>query len=91
MTLKEWRIARGWSQGQLGEALGFVVDSRSSQAERIENGKIKADADLVAAIERLTDGSVLASDMHATRLAWLEANGRARDFAVPSSDKGQAA
>lgn len=80
MQLKDWRVEKGWSQGQLGAALGFGLESQWSQAERIENGKIKVDADLVAAIERLTNGMVTAADMHATRLAWLESSGRAREF-----------
>ena len=86
MELKEWRIAKGWSQGQLGEALGFPAESRASQAERIENGKIKVDADLGEAIGRLTGGAVTPVDMQATRLAWLKAQGRDRAFPVSPAD-----
>lgn len=85
MELRDWRIGKGWSQGQLGEALGFPPDSRASQAERIENGKIKVDADLGEAICHLTGGEVTTADLQKTRLDWLKANGRARSFpAVPA-------
>jgi transcriptional regulator with XRE-family HTH domain len=80
MDLKTWRVGRGWTVKQMGEALGFPVGSTGSQAERIENGKIKADADLIADIKRITDGSVAEADMQATRLAYLERTGKRRSF-----------
>lgn len=85
MQLRDWRIRERLSQAQLGAALGFEAGSQASQVERIENGKIKVDADLIAAIETLTGGAVGAGDMNATRLAWLEANGKARAFRAEQS------
>jgi len=49
--------------------------ARSSRTlARIVSGAVMPDADMVARIEVLTGNSVTASDMHATRLAWLRAN-----------------
>lgn len=80
MDLKAWRVDKGWTQERLGQELGFPASSRASQAERIENGKIPADADVVAAIEAITQGAVRSDDMHHTRLTWLREKGKARDF-----------
>lgn len=82
MDLKSWREERGLSQKQVAEALGFEGRNPASQIERIENGKIKVDADLGEAIEVLTGGLVTVAALHATRLAWLKATGRARVFTM---------
>lgn len=80
MELKAWRLGKGWSQRRMADAFGIAGANPASQIERIENGKIKAEADLIDAIERVTEGEVTAVDMQATRLAYLREAGKAREF-----------
>lgn len=85
MELRDWRIAQGLSQQALGVALGITSGNPASFVERVENGKVKADADLAAALSLLTEGAVTPADLHRTRLLWLRASGRARRFGSASS------
>lgn len=74
MKLECWRRSNGLTLAEVGEALGFASSNPARGLQLIERGERKADANIVAAIELLTEGSVTPRDMHETRLDWLKLN-----------------
>ena len=86
MDIKTWRTEQKLTLAALAARLQIRGPNPARNLHRVETGENRADADLVAAIERLTEGSVDAAAMNATRLAWLQAKGRARDFAPSAGE-----
>lgn len=84
MQLSDWRKQEGLSRTEVAERLGLNGDSWGSSVWNWETGRARPDADVVARIEDLTRGSVTATDMHETRLAWLRVN-RPERFAAPET------
>lgn len=74
MDLKSWRHKQNLGLAETARALGIGGVNPGGTLGRIEVGSRSPDADMVERIERLTDGSVTAADMHATRLSWLKVN-----------------
>lgn len=74
MLLRDWRTDRGWTAAETARALGISGVNPGATLARIEAGSRQPDADMVQRIHDLTEGAVAAADMHAVRLAWLQAN-----------------
>jgi transcriptional regulator with XRE-family HTH domain len=80
MDLKTWRVENKLTLADLAARLGLTGPNPGRNLQRIEMGENRPDADLIAAIERFTDGAVDAAAMNETRLAWLKSNDKARTF-----------
>lgn len=70
-TLKEWREAKGWNTQHLAKELGLDEKAGPGTVWRWETGRSRPDADVIARIEKLSEGEVTANEMHETRLSFL--------------------
>ncbi|WP_420406938.1 hypothetical protein [Hoeflea sp.] len=87
MRLIDWITAEKLTVASAAREIGIGGVNPGRTLDRIATGERQPDADMVARIEKMTDGRVTATDMYATRLAWLKAN-RPEKFAA--LDKGAA-
>lgn len=71
MLLKEWRLTRDKTLGEMAALLG-IENARTYQ--RYEDGENRADAHIVERIRSVTNNDVGVIDIHAQRLEWLRAN-----------------
>ncbi len=89
MRLSEWRKSKSISTSELARQLGLNGERDSGNVWNWETGRARPDADIVEAIDRLTEGAVSAADMHAVRLDWLKANRPEKFSAAPTMEAAQ--
>lgn len=79
MLLREWRETNGWTLARLAGELGLPGENPAATVQRWETGKSRPEADVIERIEKVTERSVTATDMHETRLAWLNSQQEAAE------------
>ena len=78
--LRDWRQGQRLSLDKVAGMLGLSGQNPARTIQRVETGESLPDADLAAALTKISDGAVTPVDLHLTRLAWLRESGRARAF-----------
>lgn len=74
MNFRTWLKDNHVTLAQAATRLRVRGRGPATTVKRWADGAVRADADTVERIVRMTEGAVTAQDMHKTRLDWLRAN-----------------
>lgn len=72
--LSIWISENGLTVAAAARRFGIGGVNPGRTLDRIMSGERQPDADMISRIIETTEGSVTATDMHATRLDWLKTN-----------------